>query len=162
MKDCSACTSSARCGRCRTAIFSLRKARGVCSGAATPTQQRSKRQRRQPPPTPARSPAADDRLDFPRDRSGYQQYLALLEAQGGGVSRAGTHWLFEPESPNLLLERVVPKDNYETPAWLWRRYCAREHLTVDANATALNAVAPTYLQQATTRYLIYRSLMGQK
>ena len=123
----------------------MRTRRGVSSSAVSPSPRKAAR--RQPPPTPARS-SPGDALDLPRDRAGYRRYLELLEAQGGGVSRAGARWLFEPESPALHLEHVVTKDQYETPAWLWRHYVALEHLTVDANATALNAVAPTYLTAA--------------
>ena len=139
-KICSNCTSSARCSGCRGVLFKMRNRKGVSSSAVSPSPRKAAR--RQSPPTPTRS-SPGDALDLPRDRAGYRRYLELLEAQGGGVSRAGARWLFEPESPALHLEHVVTKDQYETPAWLWRHYVALEHLTVDANATALNAVAPT-------------------
>ena len=65
-----------------------------------------------------------------------------------GVARAGSRWLFEPFANGLLHELVVAKDNYETPAWIWKHYVARESLTVDVQASALNAGAPTYVNPA--------------
>ena len=44
----------------------------------------------------------------------------------------------------MLHERINPKDNYETPAWIWRHYIESESLQVDVHSSAINALAPTY------------------
>ena len=147
--DCSTCSSTARCGGCRSTIFKLRRARGVGSSRSASSRGGRPRPRALAPALTAVEPVApDDRRDFPRDRDGYYEYLDLLASSGAAVARAGARWLVAPHAPGLLHEIVVAKDSYETPAWLWRHYVERESLTVDANATASNAVTPTYLTAA--------------
>ena len=119
------------------------------SSAAAPSAHNDGKKRRRLLLAPATDLApAVDRLEFARDLTGYQGYLRLLEGSHCGVSRAGARWLIEPSAPGLLFECVVAKDNYETPAWLWRHYVTREALTIDAHASALNAVTPEYLTAA--------------
>ena len=62
--------------------------------------------------------------------------------------RVPARWHIEVDAPGLLFERVVAKDNYESPAWLWRHYVEHESFTVDVDSSALNAVMPTYLTTA--------------
>jgi len=62
--------------------------------------------------------------------------------------RVPARWHIEVDAPGLLFERVVAKDNYETPAWLWRHYVEHESFTVDVDSSALNALMPTYLTTA--------------
>ena len=52
--------------------------------------------------------------------------------------------MHRPHSAALRVERVVPKDNYETPAHLWRHAVATFRLDRDAHASSLNAVLPSY------------------
>ena len=86
-RACTSCTSTARCGACRSAIFKLRQATSVASSCASPPKKQQRRQSSRA--TPPRSPATDDRLGVARDLAGYQCYLALLESEQCGVTRAG-------------------------------------------------------------------------
>ena len=58
--------------------------------------------------------------------------------------RGNGRWSFDLASNELLVDHVRPKDCYETPEWIWRYYTHREALTLDAHASAINAIAPTY------------------
>lgn len=122
----------------------VRRARGVASSATVRAGAGLKPRALALPPGIGEC----DRRDFARDRDGYYSYLELLATDGAPIARAGARWLIEPRAPGLLHEAVVAKDQYETPAWLWQHYVARESLTVDVNASALNAVTPTYLTAA--------------
>lgn len=101
-----------------------------------------------PPPSDALPPASDRQV-FARDRDGYFAYLRLIAKCSTGVQRVGNgRWLFDTTDRGLLHERVVAKDCYETPAWVYEHYNAQETLTVHASASALNTVAPTYITAA--------------
>lgn len=141
MMRCEDCTATARCGSCRGRLSRARRAEGVCSAVATPQGQRRVRART--------SAGESDRREWPRDREGYYKYLSLVgEMAPRSVARAGARWLIDPAAPDLLHEAAVAKDSYETPAWLVEHYVSREGLTVDVGASALNAVAPTYITAA--------------
>lgn len=52
--------------------------------------------------------------------------------------------MHNPTTCSLRIERVVAKDNYETPARIWRHAIEAYRLDRDAHASSLNAVLPAY------------------
>lgn len=58
--------------------------------------------------------------------------------------RGGGRWTFDPSAADLAIEQLNPKDQYETPAQIWRHAIATFGLTHDAHASSLNAVLPAY------------------
>ena len=52
--------------------------------------------------------------------------------------------MYNPVSAGLSIELLKPKDNYETPAHVWR-YATRAYaLDYDVHTSSLNAVLPSY------------------
>jgi len=60
-----------------------------------------------------------------------------------GSACAG-RWSFDPSAGDVRVEDVDGKEQYETPAWIWKYWIHRERLDFDAHATALSAVLPSY------------------
>lgn len=52
--------------------------------------------------------------------------------------------MHNPASATLRAEHIFAKDNYETPAHIWRHAIATHGLNRDAHASSLNAVLPAY------------------
>jgi hypothetical protein len=52
--------------------------------------------------------------------------------------------MYNPGSTALAIEELSPKDQYETPAHIWRFAVERFRLDRDAHASSLNAVMPAY------------------
>lgn len=111
-------------------------------------------------------------LDLPRSRSGLNVYYELLSRttpdlrcvirsapaaaadaprawafltlRPVGRSAGGGRWMHSPAGADLLVERVVAKDNYETPSHIWRHAIVAHRLNRDAHASSLNAVMRDY------------------
>ena len=58
--------------------------------------------------------------------------------------------MYRPGSEFLAVERLTPKDQYETPAHIWRHAVATHALDYDMHASSLNAVLPSYGTRAGT------------
>jgi hypothetical protein len=56
--------------------------------------------------------------------------------------------MYNPGSDALAIEELSPKDQYETPAHIWRFAVERFRLDRDAHASSLNAVMPAYATRA--------------
>jgi hypothetical protein len=52
--------------------------------------------------------------------------------------------MYAPGATDLVVERLSVKDQYETPAQLWRYAIEAFSLDRDAHASSLNAVLPAY------------------
>lgn len=77
-----------------------------------------------------------------------QAFLPTLRpdlAPSPACRRRGSRWLITRSDANVRVEGVRVKDQYETPAWIWRHYVDAERLQVDVHATALNAVLPEFI-----------------
>ena len=61
------------------------------------------------------------------------------------MAKADARWHIVGDSPDLIHEQVVAKDSYETPAWIFEYFVAREHLSVDINSSAFNTVLSQYV-----------------
>jgi hypothetical protein len=137
--DCEECTASARCGACRNVYSRLRRESGYSSTRLVPHSNR-------PASSPLLGPApALDVLDVPRTRSGLGTYYRLLATTTPAVTHSGGRWLFDESSAELLhVELIEPKDQYETPAWVWQHAVRTFALRRDAHASPLNVVLPLY------------------
>ena len=58
--------------------------------------------------------------------------------------------MYDPSSTGLSVEMINPKDQYETPAHVWRYAIAEYALDYDLHASSLNALLPTYGARGTT------------
>lgn len=140
---CAACTPTARCGACRN-VHSLTHRK---SGQQQSTPQRSKAVKRRAgtrvapiaPPPDARA------LDLPRTRAGLDCLYRLVASWCPDLrSSGGGRWMYSPTSERLVVETLNVKDQYETPAYLWRHAVVTFRLDRDAHASSLNAVLPAY------------------
>ena len=52
--------------------------------------------------------------------------------------------MYTPTSASLSVEVLTPKDQYETPAHVWRHAIREYTLDHDVHASSLNAVLPSY------------------
>ena len=64
--------------------------------------------------------------------------------------RSGGRWVCNPSSTTLLVEHLNPKDQYETPAHIWRYAVSTYGLDRDAHASSLNALLPAYDTRSST------------
>ena len=69
---------------------------------------------------------------------------AFVTLRGCRRHKGGGRWSYRPGSAQLAIEHVAAKDQYETPAHLWRHAIAAYALDRDAHASTLNAVLPAY------------------
>eukprot|EP00308_Calcidiscus_leptoporus_P022382 CAMPEP_0119367840 /NCGR_PEP_ID=MMETSP1334-20130426/14572_1 /TAXON_ID=127549 /ORGANISM="Calcidiscus leptoporus, Strain RCC1130" /LENGTH=343 /DNA_ID=CAMNT_0007384337 /DNA_START=113 /DNA_END=1141 /DNA_ORIENTATION=+ len=140
---CAACTESARCGSCRVKLSVLR-AGGVqlsCRGAGG-------RGSLQLPML-----EAGGCLDLPRSRAGLNELYRLIATTTRDIWLAsGGRWMYSPASEQLHVEVLFAKDQYETPAHIWRYAVEQFKLDHDANASSLNAVLPSYGTRDTPRH----------
>jgi len=135
---CEYCTARGRCGPCRNIHSKARRAAGFVSvhvrgRGGEPLVQ---------PVCEGTSVAA---LDVPRSRGSLDAYYRQLTTVVAGLSCAGgSRWLFDEGSSSLQLSTIEAKDQYETPAWVWRFAVRTYALDRDAHASSLNAVLPLY------------------
>lgn len=133
--DCAECTSTARCGSGRNVYSRYRRSHGFSSArGAAPSSPRSAK------PIGA-STAPVDRLDVRRSRDGLAAHYNLLAATTDAVSFSGGRWLFDESSDSLQVELIVPKDQYETPAEIWRAAVRMFGLDRDSHASPRHQVA---------------------
>ena len=155
-RACSRCTPSARCGSCRNVHSKAHRAVGLQltlgsaakrkAGAAAAVKRGASSARAthlvSPSTQPSNGPCT---MDFPRSRQGLNSYYTLLATTTGDLwSSGGGRWMHRPGSTVLHVERVVARDNYETPARIWRHAIATHKLDRDAHASSLNAVLGAY------------------
>mmetsp|Transcript_20418 Transcript_20418/g.52742 ORF Transcript_20418/g.52742 Transcript_20418/m.52742 type:complete len:411 (-) Transcript_20418:101-1333(-) len=167
---CSACTRSAMCACCRGMHFRVRRAAGVTMH----TPERASRRRQQLQPVAGggqdrrcscclaravawRSTTASSPWRHPQSgavRAGLSR-PSHTAATRTLIGRSVTHccelgsacagrWSFDPSAGDVRVEDVDGKEQYETPAWIWKYWIHRERLDFDAHATALSAVLPSY------------------
>ena len=143
---CIECTSTARCGACRNVYSRYRRSHGFSSARdAAPSSPRS-------PKLIGASTAPVDCLDVRCSRDGLAAYYDLVATTTDAISFSGGRWLFDESSEALQVELIVPKDQYETPAEIWRAAVRMYGLDRDAHASPLNAVLPAYDAPS---YLVY-------
>ena len=143
---CIECTSTARCGACRNVYSRYRRSHGFSSArGAAPSSPRS-------PKLIGASTAPVDCLDVRCSRDGLAAYYDLVATTTDAISFSGGRWLFDESSEALQVELIVPKDQYETPAEIWRAAVRMYGLDRDAHASPLNAVLPAYDAPS---YLVY-------
>ena len=154
-RDCKRCTPSARCGSCRNVHSKAHRAahaHAALGSASTGVQQKraadgcmtcaTPRRRAVVPRPLSDAPSA---IDVPRTRGGLNTYYELVARTTPDLwSAGGGRWMHRPASAALSVESVVAKDNYETPARIWRHAITEYGLNRDAHASALNAVLPSY------------------
>ena len=96
------------------------------------------------PLKPVAAPAAGA-VDLAHTRDGLGRYHQLVATTTDDLwHKGGGRWSYRPGSAQLAIEMVRAKDQYETPAHLWRHAIATYALDRDAHASTLNAVLPCY------------------
>jgi hypothetical protein len=84
-------------------------------------------------------------IDLPRSRAGLDCLYRLISSRSADLwSAGGGRWMYAPTSTQLAVEILNVKDQYETPAYIWRHAVRTFHLDRDAHASSLNAVLPAY------------------
>ena len=141
---CQDCTRTARCGSCRN-IFS-KQARAAGRGSVVTAGRRAS-QARQPCGAVPRDGGATEAVDLPCCRSGLHGYYQLVATTTDDLRFSGGRWLFTA-SPALRIELVDARDQFETPAPVWRHAVDALRVDRDAHASALNAISSAYDSRA--------------
>lgn len=142
---CANCTALGRCGSCRNIHSKAHRASGLQASVCG-----AGRGQRVASPRSALVPAVDA-LDLPRSRAGLSTYHRLVETTTPDLwNNGGGRWMYRPGSEFLAVEQLTPKDQYETPAHVWRHAVATYALDYDMHASSLNAVLPSYGTRAGT------------
>jgi hypothetical protein len=141
--SCTACTATGRCGSCRNVHSSMHRESGLQQ--SSPRRSGGSKQRAGARPPAISMPVDVSAIDLPRSRAGLDCLYRLISSRSADLwSAGGGRWMYAPTSTQLAVEILNVKDQYETPAYIWRHAVRTFHLDRDAHASSLNAVLPAY------------------